>query len=231
VKLPKVLIFTTIYQGKDYALKEFLEHANKINYPNYQHIFVDNSPTLDYVAKLQGMGLDAYHVERGNNTREAIARACNFARRIAIDEGYDYFMSLESDIMCTPTVVQDLMKHGKDVVTALYHIGDDGLRVPCITIAKWNENLGAFGTRLLAQDEFSEYTNSGLKAVQAGGFGCCLMYKRGFLEFPFTYDPRFNGHPDIYYFNELFKKKIPVFVDTDVVLEHDNRPWQDIEDR
>jgi len=231
MKLPKILIFTVTYAGKDYCLKEFLANVSNINYPDVRHIFIDNSPNLNYVHKLRRLGLTAYHTERGNNSREAIARSQNFARRIMLRDGYDYMFSLESDIMCPPTIIQDLLKRGRDVISGLYQIGDKDLRVPCITLAKWNADLGAFGTRLLQPEEFKDYYCQGEKRVQSAGMGCCLIHKRILEHTAFTYDTRLKGHSDIYFFNSMFKKKIPVYVDTDIRCDHKNSKWCDVRDR
>lgn len=239
MKAPKVLIFTITYKGKDYCFNEFIARANTINYPNKKHIIIDNTADdgLQYYKtlkkRLRNKDYHVYHVERGNNSREALSRSQNFARKIALDEGYDYMLSLESDIMCTPDVVQKLMVHVKPVVTALYHIGDrsKGIRVPCITLAEFRKDIGAWGTRLLKVEEHKDYTRNGLKQVQAGGMGCTLI-RRDILErFSFYYDPRFQGHSDIYFFNNLFQSKIPVFTDTDLVLDHQNVNWNTVEDR
>jgi hypothetical protein len=231
--IPKVLIFTPIYEAKDYCLEEFLSYSQKITYPNKRHIFIDNSTTEDYTNKLIGMGLEAYHVPRGNNSREALARAQNFARKIAIEGEYDYLFSLESDIMVNKDIVQALLSWGKDVISALYMIGDKskGLQVPCITLPKWHEELGAFGTTLVPPEQLMNYINKGIKQVQAAGMGCCLIHKSVFKRFVFKYDPRFKGHSDIYFFNDLFEKRIPVWVDTDIICDHRNSKWQDVKDR
>ncbi len=231
--LPKVLVFTPIYEKKDYALERFLKHSKAINYPNFRHIFIDNSLTLDYYNKLKEMGLDVYHVERGNNSREALARAQNFARQIALDEDYPYIMSLESDVMVPPQIIQLLLQSGKDVISGLYLIGSNKLKykVPCITIPEWDKTIGAWGTRLLKPHELKDYLHKGLKRVQAAGMGCCLIYKNAFKDVSFTYDPRFTGHSDVYFFNTMFEKKIPVWVNTDILCDHDNSEWLDVDDR
>ena len=229
--LPKVLVFTAIYEGKDYCLQRFLRHAKALTYPNMRHIFVDNSKDKNYFIKLKRLGLDVYHVERGNNSREALARAQMFARQIAIDQGYDYLFSLESDLMIPKDIIQRLMMHTKPVVTALYHIGTKDIRVPCITMPYFDEKISAFGTKLLPRDQWSEYENKGLKQVQAGGFGTCLITRNIFTKFRFTYDQRFTGHSDIYFFNQCFNNKIPVYVDTDIICEHENSDWNDVKDK
>lgn len=238
MRVPKILVFSVTYEGKDYCLDEFITHSSEINYPNYKHIIIDNSNddgrySRKLRKKLTPLGYDVHKVERGNNTREALTRSQNFARQIAIDEGYDYMFSLESDVMCPKDIIQRLMQHAKPVTTGLYHIGDrsKGIRVPCITLAQFNDRIGAWGTRLLKVEEFAEYTNKGLKQVQAGGFGNCLIRRDIFIKYPFWYDSRFQGHSDIYFFNDLFQRKIPVFVDTDIVSDHQNVNWNTVKDR
>lgn len=233
--LPKVLVFTPIYEAKDYCLFDFIESVKELTYPNFEHILIDNSVDKKYYLKLKKRygSMNIHHVSRGNNSREALARSANFARKYAIENGYDYMLSLESDVFAPKEIIEGLMTWGKDVVTGLYFIGDrsKGVRVPCVTIAKWNDSLGAWGTRLLEPKEWNDYLKKGLKQVQAGGFGACLIHKNVFERFSFYYDPRFQGHPDIYFFNQLFEAKIPVFVDTDMVCDHMNTNWSDVKDR
>lgn len=230
----KVLIFTPTYEGKDYCLTEFLESAKKLkeNYPNSRHIFIDNSVTPEYYLKLVGLGLDAHRVRRGNNSRESLARAQNYARKIALEEGYDYMFSLESDIFAPPETLKTLVMTGKDIVTGLYYIGDKSkIRVPCITVSKFNEQINAWGTRLLTMEEWPEYKNKGLKECQAGGMGCCLMHRRVLEKITFTYDPRFTGHSDIYFFNTVKTLGFKTFVHTDIFCEHENSSWKEVKDR
>ena len=232
-QLPKILIFTPIYDAKDYCLNKFLGCVNKLDYPKdrIKHLFIDNTVGLDYTRKLKRMGLNVIHIERGNNSREAITRSQALARIKFLKGDYDYLFSLESDIMIPKDGLTRLLKHAKEVVTGLYLIGNDKIKIPCITLPEWQENLKAFGTRLLMKEEVEQYVGHGLKRVQAGGFGCCLMSRAVVEKQGFYYDPRFQGHSDIYFFNDIFMKKIPVFVDTDLICDHDNSDWSKVEDR
>lgn len=237
MKLPSVLIFTPIYDKKDYALPAFLEKAKAINYPNKKHILIDNSPTMDYYhrlkAELEPQGFYVYHVDRGNNTREALTRSQVFARRMALDEGFDYLMSIESDIMVPPVILQWLIARMKPVVTVMYFIGDqkNGQKVPCVAVPEFHEDVGVWGSRLLKVDELGQFVNNGLVQVHTGGMGGCLIRRDVLEKITFYYDPRYKGHSDIYFFNDCFKNRIPVFVDTDIWCDHDNKPWNDVEDR
>lgn len=233
--IPKILVFTPIYDAKDYCLDAFVENCSKFNYPNYEHIIIDNSKTKKYYYDLQGKlhdtGIKVYHVTRGNNSRESLARAQNFARRYFLEGDYDYLMSLESDIFAPSDTLQRLLLHNKKVVTGWYLIGTKEVKIPCITIKKFNEHLHAWGTRLLNAQEILEYTRHGLKEVAAGGMGVCLI-KRGIVErFKFYYDPRFTGHSDIYFFNDCNNNKVKVYVDTDLTCDHQFSNWMEVQDR
>lgn len=235
--LPKILVFTPVYEGKDYCLDEFIESAMKLTYPNKRHILIDNSENESYYLslkeRLKDKPFEVYRVSRGNNSREALARAQNFARKIAIEENYNYLFSLESDIFTPPNIIEALLVQGKRVISGLYFIGprEEGVRVPCLTLPVWLEDKGYFGSRLLKPEEFFSYLNKGIKQVQAAGMGCCLMHRSTFELVPFTYDPRYKGHSDIYFFNDMFRRKISVWVDTDLVCDHKNSDWTKVKDR
>ena len=90
MELPKVLVFTVTYEGKDYVWEEFQAAAKKLSYPNYRHIIIDNTKDNgEYAERLRSYGFEVFKVERGNNSREAISRAQETARRIAVKENYD----------------------------------------------------------------------------------------------------------------------------------------------
>lgn len=232
MKLPKIFIFTPIAEHKEYCLPAFIENCKKFTYPNFTHVFVDNSTSQKFVRKLADFyDVDAYWVQRGNNSREALTRSQNFARKKFLESDATYFLSLESDIFPPADFMERLLTHTKDVVTGLYMIGNQGLRIPCITLPQWSNQLMAYGTRLLLPKETPEYINKGLKKVVAGGMGCCLIYRSVIERIPFYYDPRFQSHSDVYFFNDCFMLHIDVFVDTNTYCEHDNIDWNTVKDR
>lgn len=231
-KLPSVFIFTPIYDKKDYCLKDFIENCKKFTYPNVRHVFVDNSKDLNYVRKLRRMGLEAYHVTRGGSTREALARAQNFGRKLFLSGGYDYFFSLESDIFPPSNIIEKLLIHQLDFVSGLYMLGDitKKQRVPCITI-DYKTDKGTWGTRLLEPEEYMDYWQKGLKSVAASGLGCALLYKNVLRDIGFTYMPGHRGHSDIFFTMRARQHNYVVMVDTDAFCDHRNSDWSKIEDR
>jgi GT2 family glycosyltransferase len=106
MKLPKVLVFSPTYEGKEYCRKEFVDNISRLSYPNYDFLMIDNSRTDDYYNLLKKEGVNVVKVPRGANSREALAAAQNYARRKALDEGYDYVLSVESDVFPPRDIIQ-----------------------------------------------------------------------------------------------------------------------------
>ena len=236
MKIPKILVFTITYEGKDYCYDKFMSYAKELNYPNMKHIIIDNSKTEDYfntlTERLADSPIEVYRTERGNNTREALARSQEYARRIAVKEGYDYIMSIESDLYFPPDIIQRLLSHAKEYVGALYLIGEKKDRIPCITIPEYNEELKIFGTRLLTEKGEAEgFVHSGLRIVSNCGLGCTLIKRDVFKDIMFMYYPNLKGHSDTFYSNAAYKKGFKVFCDTDILCYHDNIAWENVKDR
>lgn len=239
MRIPKILIFTPIYNGKDYCLDEFIENCKTFSYPNYEHIIVDNSNDqgkyfLKLKRKLKGTNIKVLRVLPGNTTREALARAQNRARRYFLEGDYDYFFSLESDIFPRHNIMERLLLHGLDVVGGIYMIGfeHNNTRVPCITVDWKNEKTNTYGTRLISQEEaYENYINKGVKEVAAGGMGATLIYRPVLEKIKFTYIPGHRGHSDVFFCNDAKRLGYKIFCDTDAFCQHQNSDWEKVKNR
>lgn len=225
MKLPKVLVFTVTYDKKDYCFDEFIQQLD-FSYPKkyYRHIWIDNSNDDGaYAKKLEAHGLDVIKTARGNNAREAVARSQNIARKIAIEENYEYLLSIESDMFDIPkNIIQHLIGRHKDVVGCYYTIGDDKVRKPCITVSKPLEN-GMMGHRLLSLEEADVLIKwGGVHNIVNCGLGCTLIKKDVFVKTPFKYYPNLRPFSDAFFANDVIHNGFKTFVDVDVLLEHKN---------
>lgn len=126
---PKILIATPIYSEKDYCLEEHLECMAKLDYDNYDHIFIDNSKESEswFFEKLQYLskryGFKAYKTKRGASSRTAINNAMNLARMIMLEGDYQYMLVVESDLFPRPDSLKRLLSYNKRVVGSYYLIG------------------------------------------------------------------------------------------------------------
>ena len=232
MRLPKVLVFTPTYDGKEYCRKEFVENVMKFTYPNFEFLMIDNSKKGNYYHKLSKNGVPVVKVPRGNSSREGLAAAQNYARKKALDEGFDYVLSLESDIFPPKDIIQRLLKNWKPVVGALYYIGGVGKspKRPCVFVVK---NDGSNGTRLINSEEHSKLLGvGGLHRIHGMGVGCTLIDVSVLKNRVFWTDERFsNKHSDVYFYMDLWNSKVPVFVDYDIDVRHENSDWNLVQDR
>jgi cellulose synthase/poly-beta-1,6-N-acetylglucosamine synthase-like glycosyltransferase len=229
---PKVLIAVPIYEGKDYIFDTFYKNLMQFTYPNADFIIIDNSKDMHYFLKLKRRGYKCLtHVPRGDNSRQALCNAQNYARTKVLDEGYDYLLFVESDLLPPPDTIQQLMIHNKPVVGVFYLLGTVK-KVPCIFIKEYKSEALGMGTRLLNPEEYQEYYMNGLKQVHGTGLGTTLIRRDILQRFYFWHDERFdNKHSDVYFYMDLDNNGIPVYVDTDIIVEHRPSKWEDVIDK
>lgn len=235
MKHPKVLVFSPTYDGKEYCRKEFVENVRRFTYPNFDFIMIDNTDTDKYYRMLRSQGIKTYRVPRGGNSRIALANAQNFARQKALDEDYDYVLSLESDLFPPPDIIERLMMHSKQVVGALYLIGGTAPGMPkhpCVFVTAAKPNM-IHGTRLITQEEHDEMVEEGgLHKIHGMGVGCTLISTHILKDYWFWTDNRFeNKHSDVYFYMDLWNRKVPVYVDYDTPVEHKPSSWSCVNDR
>lgn len=236
MRFPKVLIFSPTYEGKEYCRKRFVDTINEIQYPNKEFIMIDNSINDDYYNLLKLEGVPVHRVPRGNNSREALTNAQNYARKYAIDNDFDYILSVESDLFPPKDVIFRLLRHSKPIVGCLYMLGGYEFngkilpKIPCVFLTK---NDGSGGTRFITNEEHEELSSvGGLHQVHGMGVGCTLIRIDIVKKYPFWCDNRFdNKHSDVYFYMNLWNDKVPVYVDYDCEVEHQPSDWTKVADR
>ena len=230
---PKVLVAVPTYEGKNYIFPECYKAIKAFTYPNYEIVIIDNTESVDYFLKSKRAGYKEFvHVQRGGNSRQALCNSQNYARKKAIDEGFDYLLFVESDLIPKPDIIESLIARAKPVLGSLYFIGTGGVQYPCLFLKEYKKDVMAMGTRMLLREEVPDYINKGLKQVHGLGLGTTLIRRDIFTRFPFWYDERFiNKHSDVYFYMDLDNNGVPVFVDTDIITPHFPSKWEDVKDR
>ena len=257
---PKILISSPIYDKKDYCIKKHLKCIKEIDYNNYEHIIVDNSETEKFYKELKSMGVNAYHVDRGGNSRQGINNSMNFIREYFMKGDYDYMFVVETDLFPDKNIIKRLLNHKKAVVgsyyllgfekddkafeiyTHLFKIGDinrdvwmeciEGLQFQRACIFKLDrKDNGNLGTKNISKEESHEYFRTGLRQIHGCGLGATLIRRDIIGRFPFWTDSRFNNkHHDVYFYMDLHNAGEKVYVDTDVLIKHQPSRWHDVED-
>ena len=133
--LPKILIGSITYSGKDYCLLDWIDMVKSLEYPKecYDVVIIDNSKDKNHIDKILERGIDVvYHKPVEEHGHLIIASCRNKLRKIAIDGGYDYFLSLEIDNFIKPNSLIDMIETRPDILTWTYPIGHGRAIQPCV---------------------------------------------------------------------------------------------------
>jgi len=226
---PKVLLAAPTSHVKAYCFWDWIVNIKNFTYPNLDILLVDNSPgteCYEYLKKVSGIRV--IHVNPGNRTtQEFITESQNKMRDIVLEEGYDYLFSLESDVFPTVRdIVERLMDHGVEVVTAPYMIGqgkDSGLLIG-YQVQSFVVKNALFGIILPANYGFYLMDGS-LKAVNQCGIGCTLIHRDILEQVKFRYEKGQASHSDSFFYTDLWYLGITAYIDTSLYCHHENQEW------
>lgn len=230
---PRVLVGCPTYQGKAYILDRYAARVKELDYPNYDILLVDNSEDGGaYRKRIERLGLPCVTGPRRKQSDVRLAASRNVLRERAVLGGYDYYFSLEQDVIPPRDILTRLVGHKKDVVGGWYYNSVSVassttkdvaryLKEPCLaltlpsrpqtSLAVWREK-----ERLSAKLG----STSGLLRVDLGSLGVTLLSRRTLEEVPFHYDPLHQNYDDVIFFRLLKSRRIPAFVDTDLLVPH-----------
>lgn len=223
----KILVGTPTYSGKFYCLSEWVENIQRLNYNNFDVLLVDNSKDDTYKKRIESLGVNCIKSDFVENQRENLKNARNIFFEYALSHDYDYVLSVEQDVFPSANTLQTLLKHDKPIVGALYMLGqfaDNKLRrkidwiCSCADLKKTitlPDNNEAMYWLLL-----SEVQGKGLLQVRSCCFGCVLISSSTLHEIKPRVVSGLNRFDDYYFFEDCLKKNIPVYTDTDLLVNH-----------
>lgn len=219
---PKVLVGCPTSFHKSYCLQEYLDGVKALTYPNYQLILVDNSPDSSYYDLLESKNVIVFKTPYAAETaRERIVLSRNMLRHYFLENDYDYFLSLEQDVIPPPDVIERLLSHKKPVVSGVYYKeyiikkGDtvtETIIMPLLFRKRTDDSF----IQLLERDVAA----STLLPVDIAGLGCILISKDVLEKLAFRYEPDQVVFDDFWFCQDLAKEHIPLYVDTSVKCKH-----------
>jgi GT2 family glycosyltransferase len=145
VNYSKVAIIVLNWNGKEDTL-ECLESILKIDYPNFEIIVVDNGSSDDSVKAIKNRFPEICILETGENL--GYAGGNNFGIRYALQNGSDYILILNNDIIVDPQLVNsfiDASAHlpkGGIFGAKIYYFSAPN-RIWCAG-TKWSNKISAF---------------------------------------------------------------------------------------
>lgn len=190
----RVLVASPVYAGMKYCFSDFVNHVKKIEGVDYDFLVVDNSRTKDFYEEIRHIrGLSVFYDDTGEEKNMMrVVHSRNVILDYAIENGYDYLLMLDCDVMVPANVLIRLLGHGKDIVSGLYfnifNIGGQNKLLPVAYKAvpeKVFEKVMASG-RLpsFVKSPNDLRVNITAQDIEAGGgFGSALSICRVFASF------------------------------------------------
>lgn len=233
MKEPRVLVGCPVTSLKKEVVWEYVKAAKSLSYKNKEILLLDNSPDKKMFEELRKeKGIRVQKTEHLKNVREMIARDRNTLRETALREGFDYFFSLEQDVIPPVDAIEKLLENQKEVCSAAYF----GYFKRIAGKAQFFELLPiAF---ILAEPEleekkvwikrhlkFEELFPSRLLEAFDFGLGCCLMHKSILEKVGFRYEEGFEGFDDVFFCRDARALGVKLWIDSSVLCAHKAEPW------
>lgn len=234
---PKILVGTIFSDVKDYVVKDWYKNVCKFSYPNFDFCAVDNSKDKKYHKKIfnyfndkkkkSNIGkLTVLHTPKIAKRSEIfMAFSSNELRRNFLKGGYDYLLYLECDIFPSIDIIERLLSYNKQIISALYFIGDKKTSYPMMggkhAFINLNPSMAIKGY-LEGFYDIGEFEIP--KELISGGLGCVLIYKDILEQIPFRYDPNLIVHNDGIFAKDLFEHGFQnIYVP--IMCRHENQAW------
>lgn len=217
---PKVLVACPTWEGKEYILDRYLERIDEFTYPNFELLMVDNSKTDTFAKTIKNFGIKVRRIKWIENSKVRLAAARNFTRDWFLTGEYDYFFSLEQDVIPPKDIIEQLLAHKKEVVCGWYYILPAPNTRPCLAL-NWGMKGNTFepGTPFLLQMGTQK-----LMKVFLGSMGCMMIHRPVLekIEFKaYSVLPSMKGmYDDTWFSFDCLKEKIQIWCDTSLLVPH-----------
>lgn len=224
--IPRILIAAPQHDSKRYCFEEWYMAVKSIIYDKAKVdvLLVDNSSNDTFSKYMQAYDINIGRINvKGKNVMQRMAESHEMCRVIALEEGYDFLLHIETDVIPPPDIIHKLLLARKKVVSALYAINNGAQRELCVRFKDYCEPLDA--VFIYGNNYNSTIAGKGLTKVFNAGLGCTLIHRSVLSQFKFRVasEDRFSdSHPDTWFAYDLMSKNIPIYCDTNTICRHLN---------
>jgi len=218
---PKILVGCPTSDHKGYALERYVEGIKKLEYDNIDILIVDNSKGYEYIEKIKSLGLNAIKGPYHESARQRIIDSRNILRKKVLDEGYDYFFSLEQDVIPPKDVIERMLNHNKKIITGVYFSYQTNNGVRLLVPLLW-KRIDENEVRFMLEKEVIEPK---LIEVGACGVGCILIHKNVLKKVKFRFDEKSQCFDDMWFCHDSYKQGFKIFADTSLKCTHLIQGW------
>ena len=227
---PKVLVGCPISSYREDVIDQYIESVKSLTYKNYEVLLIDNSETDAMFNRINGK-VPVQKTKRIEKIGEMLARDRNVLRKKALDEGFDYFLSLEQDVMPPKDVIERLLANEKQVCSGMYF---NMYATPGPNNEIYDELRPVFSTwvdetqkelRVVRNLGFQGVFPSRLMQICSGGVGCVLISRDVLEKIFFRTEAEFKTWDDVFFYEDCYSKGIEPWLDSSVLCLHRYKPW------
>ncbi len=223
----RVLVGCPTYKNKEYALEEYANAVNALQHDGVEMdiLLVDNSATDEYMEKIKAAGLPVVKGPWRTGARDRIVASRNILREKVLNDGYDYFFSLEQDVIPAPDTLLRMLAHKKKIVTSVvYNHLPYGEEIKLLPMLYGKHPVDPTG--LWYVDE-AEFKIPALKNVLACHLSCTLIHRDvlelvEFRHMGTTFD-------DMAFSKDAIDRGFLLLVDTSIKPKHVFSSWEGIQ--
>ena len=236
----KVLVAGPTYDGMRYCHDKFIDRLRNLSYDNYDILLVDNSDDKGFFKELEKeSGFDVIHLSLKDVPKmKRLVRSRNRILSYALENGYDYVLMMDVDVIPPVDIVERLLAHGKDIVSGIYFnvfmVDREKKICPVVWKGFSDEEFEEIRSQVssehvackedLRRHLTPEEANSGkLQEVIIPSCGCMLLSREAFgkLRYGILDVPDgFGTSDDIYFCRKAREAGFGLYCDTSLQCEH-----------
>ena len=220
---PKILIGCPTADAKAYCLDRYAEGLKSLTYPDKDILLVDNSGTNDYFNRIKALGLPVEKDSPKAKVHDSIVHSRNMIREKFLKGNYDYFLSLEQDVIPPKDIIERLLASKKNVITGVYYTFYRFFGVPKLRPLIWKDVEGQPDKMQFMNTECRAALNSKepvLKSIKACGLGCLLIHKSVLEKIQFRVPENYSTFDDFMFCEDVRKLGEEVWADLSVQCDH-----------
>ncbi len=238
----KVLIGCPTWIGKKYCINRYLNGVLNLDYEQKYFMIVDNSSTDEYVKLLREKGIHAIKGQHYDDPAKSVVESRNILRERLLEDNFEYFLSLEQDVVMPRSGLKQLMEQNKRVVSGLYFTIAEVNNKPVMAPMAWVKADKEFAERVKANPSvykeqyeqlqkhnfdiekvkrrltFEEVKEPRLMEVLRIGLGCALIHRDVMEKIKFRHNP--HGYDDMTFCQDVLDNKWKLYLDTSVKCRH-----------
>lgn len=221
---PKILVGCPTSDHKKYCLKEYADAVKKLDYDNFDVLIVDNSETDGYLKEIKALGMNAIKGKWFPGARDRIVHSRNLLKDYALKNGYEYFFSLEQDVIPEPDVLKKLLSHNQKIVSGIVRnnlpFQNQFKFLPMVYVA---HKLDPTGLDYISEEELNKPQ---LIEIKGCALACILIHRSVLEKINFRYA---GGFDDMMFCKDAINAGFKIHADTSVMPRHLHSSWKGIE--